>query len=685
MHPLTQHPPRSRFLLSALVAASLLPPPRGCAQEASTAAPGEPAAPATESASPQRVIVTATRLPVARDQSPAAVTVIDAEEFSARQTDRVADALRSVPGLAVVQSGAPGQLTSVFTRGLKSEHTQVLLDGVRLNQGLAGLFNFADLTADNIARIEVQRGPQSTLYGPRALAGAIQLFTRRGDQLADTRRFGIDLSAEAGSFYTFRERVAVAGVLTNERSPTGAQDKNPVVAAASLPYRFDTLDYSLALSRLDTDNERPNSQYRNTAVLANLGFTPHGYDARPVGGSPPRFGLLVAYSLSDAGSPNTIFSPRPKDNLLSERQLYAPNLDWQATRAWHHRLVLAYDEERQVNDPNEDGFVGPTRALFTRYQLDYQNDLQITSWLTLTSGAYYEQFKAVQRRPAVLFGSTFLKDYTENAAGFAELSIAPRENVLLAVGGRHDWFNQFGDVWTYRVAGSYRVEQTATTFRSSVATGFSPPTPQDKIFGNNFGLKPERGFGYDAGFEQRLWNGRAQFGANYFHNDLSNVIGFDLAGNTFNLGSGRTRGVEAFAQAEPLRNFVLRASYTYLDAVNTSSGNFANQAAGARLPRRPRHEAFFSASYRWFDRLTTTLEAKIVNGREDVRFPPPDFQAQNFDIEGYTTLRFLAAYDINEHWRIYGRIENLTDEQYAEVFGYPALGRGFFGGVSARF
>lgn len=652
------------------------------AQEPSTAAPGEPA----EFLIPPRVVVTATRLPIASDQSPSAVTVIDAEEFSARQTDRVADALRSVPGLSVVQSGAPGQLTSVFTRGLKSEHTQVLLDGVRLNQGLAGLFNFADLTADNIARVEVQRGPQSTLYGPRALAGAIQLFTRRGDQLDPPRLATIDLSAEAGSFYTFRERVAVAGQLgagRQETNPAVGGDKGKTVTAATTPLdtpsRFGVFDYSLAASRLDTDNERPNSEYRNTALLGNVGFKPRALDGAL------RIGFLGAYSVSDTGNPGTTFDPRPRDNLLTERQLFSPNLDWQATRAWHHRLVLAYDEERQVNDPNEDGFVGPTRALFTRYQLDYQNDLQITSWLTLTSGAYYEQFKAAQRRPAVLFGPTFLKDYTENVSGFAELSIAPRNNILLVVGGRYDWFNQFGDVWTYRVAGSYRVEQTGTAFRSSVATGFSPPTPQDKIFGNNFGLEPEHGFGYDVGFEQRLWNGRVQFGANYFHNDLSNVIGFDLTGNTFNLGSGRTRGVEAFAQAEPLRNFVLRATYTYLDAVNTSSGNFANQASGARLPRRPRHEAFFSASYRWFDRLTTTLEAKVVNGREDVRFPPPDFQAQNFDIEGYTTLRFLLAYEINADWRIYGRIENLTDEQYAEVFGYPALGRGFFGGVSARF
>lgn len=121
----------------------------------------------------EEIVVSATRLPILQDLSPATISVVSAEEIEQRQTRRVADALRQVPGLSVVQTGAPGQLTSVFTRGLRSEHTQVLLDGIPVNQGLQGAFNFADLAVDNIERIEVVRGPQSTLYGPRALAGVI--------------------------------------------------------------------------------------------------------------------------------------------------------------------------------------------------------------------------------------------------------------------------------------------------------------------------------------------------------------------------------------------------------------------------------------------------------------------------------------------------------------------------------
>src|SRR5882757_4639746 len=110
------------------------------------------------------LVVTATRLEIPESESPAAATVLETPKLEERQINRVADALRDVPGLDVVQTGAPGQLTSVFTRGLNSNDTQVLVDGIPLNQGLAGLYDFANLTTTGLQRIEVQLGPLSTLY-----------------------------------------------------------------------------------------------------------------------------------------------------------------------------------------------------------------------------------------------------------------------------------------------------------------------------------------------------------------------------------------------------------------------------------------------------------------------------------------------------------------------------------------
>src|SRR5437870_12810869 len=463
------------------------------------------------------VVVSATRFDIPLDQSPATVSVITSEDLEQKQIERVSDALREVPGLSVVQTGTPGQLTSVFMRGLPSQDMQVLLDGIPINQGLAGQFDFANLTTDNVERIEIARGPQSTIYGPRALAGVVQIFTKQG-----TGPPGFTVSEEGGSYDTFRETLASDG-------------------------KIGQFDYSIGASRLDTDNARPNNQYRNTAAIADLGLSLT---------EQLRAGSLFTYSLSDIGLPNTIFNPKPLDNSSTERWLIRPHADWKATDWWEHKLIFDYDHERQLNDPNQDGpfGVGPTRALFRRMQLDYQNDLRPASWLTLTSGFFYSHLIAVQERPFVsqLFGTqaTFVSDETKEIAGFLQATLTPVHNLIFVAGGRIDHFNQFGDVWTYRIANSYKIDKTDTTLHSSVATGFSPPSSQDKIFRFNPGtgplepLQPEKDFGWDVGFEQRLWEKRVTVGATYFHNDLSNLIGFSGLFETLNLGAAETQGVE---------------------------------------------------------------------------------------------------------------------------------------------
>jgi vitamin B12 transporter len=604
-------------------------------------APGQDAISGAET---QEIVVSATRLAIPEEDAPASVTVLTDDDFEIHQSERAADALRAVPGLSVVQTGTAGQLTSVFTRGLRSEHTQVLLDGIPINQGLQGAFNFADLTLDNIARIEVVRGPQSTIYGPRALAGVIQLFTREGSETPETT-----ISAEGGSYDSYRAGIETSG-------------------------RIGQFDYSLGGSRFETDNARPNNQYRLWNFLGNVGWRPN---------ETFRLSSLFAYSLADTGNPNTIFAPKPVDNFLTERWLIAPHLDWKPSEEWEHKLIVSYDEERQVNDPNQDDFVGPTRALFTRLTIDYQNNFRPWKWLTLTSGFFYSEVDAGQERPFISqdFGPqpTFLSDRTEERAVYLQASLRPLPELNLVAGGRYDHFNQFGGIWTYRVAASYTIRPTDTTLHASVATGFSPPSSQDKIFGNNFGLEPEKDLGWEISLEQRLWENRVRIGATYFHNDLSNLIGFNGLFDTLNLGAARTQGVEAEVEVRPLRDLVFSASYTWLEAENISSADIT-QPPGARLPRRPRNEFYISGSYLWWGKLRTTLEAKWVNAREELNFGGP-----NFDIEDYSFANFAAEYLVSPHLSFYGRIDNLTNEHYAEVFGFPALGRAAYGGVKISF
>jgi vitamin B12 transporter len=176
-----------------------------------------------------------------------------------------------------------------------------------------------------------------------------------------------------------------------------------------------------------------------------------------------------------------------------------------------------------------------------------------------------------------------------------------------------------------------------------------------------------------------LWNKRVTIGATYFHNDLSNLIGITGLFETLNLGSAQTQGIETELRATPIDDLTLLATYTYLDAEKTSAADI-NQLKGARLPRRPRNEVYASASYLWCKKLRTTVEAKWVNAREELNFGGP-----NFDIEDYSFVNFAAEYEINPHLSVFGRIDNLTNEHYSEVFGFPALGRAAYGGLKLRF
>jgi vitamin B12 transporter len=641
------------FVLASLIGAAI--PVR--AQTTTSVSPNGDQLPEAEA-----VIVSATRFDIPLDQSPASVSVIDSQDLDHKQIERVSDALREVPGLNVVQTGTPGQLTSVFMRGLPSQDMQVLLDGIPINQGLAGQFDFANLTTDNIDRIEVARGPQSTIYGPRALAGVVQIFTKQGNGPP-----GITVSEEGGTYDTFRETIASDG-------------------------KIGDFDYSLGASRLDTDNARPNNAYRNTSILTDVGWSLN--DQARIGG-------LFAYSESETGNPNSVFAFRPIDHFLTERWFIAPHLDLQVTDWWQHRLIIDHDNERQVNNPNQDGFVGPTRALFQRTTIDYQNDLHAASWFTLTSGFFYNRVDSGEERPFIsqLFGPQpiFISDFTTDIAGFVEAT-ANIENLILVAGGRIDSFNDFGDVWTYRVAGSYKIDKTDTTLHASVATGFSPPSSQDKIFRFNPNpsqplppLQPEKDFGWDVGFEQRLWDRRVTIGGTYFHNDLSNVIGFNGLFETLNLGAAETQGVETELRATPITDLVLTASYTYLEAEKTDNADIS-QPQGSRLPRRPRNEIYVSGSYLWWHRLRTTIEAKWVNAREEINFGGP-----NFDVEDYNFVNIAAEYEINPHISLFGRVDNLTGEHYSEVHelvfvgpkalnsGFPALGTALYGGMKLRF
>ena len=267
-------------------------------------------------------------------------------------------------------------------------------------------------------------------------------------------------------------------------------------------------------------------------------------------------------------------------------------------------------------------------------QIDYQNDLRPTSWLTLTSGFFYSRVNAGQERPFV-FASIWAaadvheRSHSRKRPGFCKPPTTI-DNLIFVAGGRLDHFNQFGDVWTYRFASSYKIDKTNTTLHSSVATGFSPPSSQDKIFGNNFGLQPEKDLGWDVGVEQTAL-GKSSHG----RRDLfsQRLVERDRVQRAFQNAQPRRRanaGIgSGIARAADRRSRFHRELHLSWTPKKLRLRDIS-QLQGARLPRRPRNEVYVSASYLWWKKLRTTAEAKFVNAREELNFGGP-----NFDIEDY--------------------------------------------------
>ena len=592
------------------------------------------------------IVVTANRTETPVSKTGASVTVISRKQIEEQQLQNVAQALAEVPGVAVAQNGTPGQVTGLFVRGTKSESTQIIVDGRRIPFNLAGSFNLESLTLDNVERIEVVRGPLSSVQGGPAIGGVVNIITRSGQGL-DKPEFTAGF--EAGSYQTFHEVASARG--------------------ASGPF-----DYSVQAARLDTDNARTNNQYR----LSNI-TTKEGYRIN----DQLYADLLFIYNLSDAGSPNTAQDPELLASLLRETWLISPGLDYKTTEWWEQKVYYSHSQQRQVASDFKQSFglnYGQNnRVQVDTDQVDYQSTFQIaqpwklTGGFSMTDARYYRKIDVPNEFnfPATPGGTTDIDNNLTNTATFIESQweIVPDLNFNASL--RYDHESDYGNYITWRTGSSYRVPTVKTLLHASYGTAFSPPTPQDTAltFGGNPDLTPERSKGFDAGIEQPFWDNRVKASGTYFHNDISNLIIYDGNFTLQNIGLARTEGGEFGLSFSPVTQLTFQGNYTYLEAWDLSN----NQ----RLARRPRNQTSFTVIGKPHPDVTISLGALWAVDREDGFTPTP--------IEDYFVMRLAASWKVCAHLNVFARIENMLNEQYQEVRGYPALGRALYGGFKLTY
>ncbi|HEX9733584.1 MAG TPA: TonB-dependent receptor [Thermoanaerobaculia bacterium] len=577
------------------------------------------------------ITVTAERRERPLEAVGSSVTVITAEEIEARRAVTLADLLRTVPGVEVVRSGGSGQVTSVFLRGGNSSHTLVLVDQVRVNGATTGAFDFADLTADMVERIEIVRGPQSTLYGSEAMAGVIAITTRRGRGDGP----GVHGAAEAGGQDHRRLRLGLQGATPE-------------------------LDYSVAASRLETDAVSAASRgteddpHENTSAAARLGFGFAGDG---------RVDVSLRAFQGDVAVDGFDFVTGPVDALDRVQERDAVTGSVQATKTFgrvRQTFVLGlHDDELTGRDPVDvfSNFAIDSRAA----ELTAQSDVTVSEADVLTLGYSYE------RREGASAGN--FDETVDFQSLFVQNAFSWRERFFLTAGARHDDHSDFGGETTFRVASAWKLG-AATRLHGSFGTGFKAPTLVDLFFPffGNPELAPETSQGADLGVERRFGED-VTLDVTWFTTRFDDLIVFDFVTSLpQNVAEATAEGVEVALDVRPSPRFQVAASYTLTDT--------EDRTTGLQLARRPQHRGvvslFFEPAGPW--RAQATLIAVADRIDSDGRV-----------LDDYERVDVTVQYRVNEHLEPYLRVENLFDEDYEEVGGFATTGALAVVGLGVRF
>jgi len=623
-----------------------------------------------------QIVVSATTIPTSADQIASSITVITGKDLERDHISTVPDALRAVPGLNVVQTGAAGGQTAVFMRGTNSNHVKVLIDGVDVSDPTTpnGAFDFAHLLTGDVERIEILRGPQSGLYGSDAIGGVISITTKKGEGPPK-----VSTSIEAGSFGTFNQTARLSGSqgrfnysfnVLHLRSTDSFVTPPELLAPGEKRNKdsYDNRTYSTKLGVDLTDNLSANfvGRYSDARKL----FTGDDFLNFPIPAPEAFRDVSVTHNAFTRGEIVwSLFDDKLKNYFGTN---YTNNWTWN-------------------NDPNPDSFLPfgtvapPNKNVGEKTKYDWRGEMRFLPGQTLVMGLEKEMQKLRTDSTLDAAGVPFQTiEHKTNKAGWVELQSQFFERFFVVSNGRYDDDESFGPHRTWRVAPAFLVPVTETKLKGTYGTGFKAPT-LNELFVNNPGigqianpnLKPEISRGYDYGFEQPLFNDRVRFGATYYRNRITDLITtqFNPATFTFvymNIGQAETHGYEAFAAAKLTDQWSIRGDYTYTGTRDLSTD--------LGLLRRPAHKYSATTILTPLDGLSLSSTLVHVSSWVDVNRDTAVF-IPRLDAKPYTTVNLAANYTVNEHLTVFAHADNLFNYQYQNPVGFERPGLGVFGGI----
>jgi len=601
------------------------------------------------------IVVTATRLPTPIDEVAGSILVVTSEDIEEKQARTVADALEGLPGIDIVNQGGPGKASSVLLRGGHARFTLVLIDGVEVNDpsNPERTFDFAHLAVDDIDRIEVLYGPQSTLYGSDAIGGVIQIFTRKG-----TGKPKVEVSAEAGTFNTGRAQAAVRGSAgRTSYSLSASTVRTDGISAAA-----------------ESDGNTEKDGYENRTLSGHLGFeTAAGFylalDARSIDAASD----LDYYGGPGGDDPN--YTGDAEQMLLSGQATFFLTDNWEANL----KLSANTHDRHDLNEPDPDRpFTMELTYKGTTRKAELVNNIYAGSRSVVTVGLDTEEETGESTYFSDEFGayaSTLEKESATIDGIFLQEQYTADSGLSLTLGARRDDHSRFGEENTWRAGFSAPVTRRVR-FRAVYGTGFRAPSI-DQLFNPEYGnadLEAETSRGWDAGLEWTTGTG-VSARLSWYLTEYDNLIAwFDADGDPTTWDDGSYENVSQ-AKTEGLDlAFDTRIGSASLGL--TGSFLHTEDDQGEQLLRRP--------ETRWGARLglvptgktTLELDARYVGERRDWG---------DVTLDSYTLVNLAGTLDISDTVQLQGRVENLTDEEYEQADGYGTPGRAGYVGIKAEF
>jgi vitamin B12 transporter len=616
---------------------------------------------ANETSTLKEVVVTANRVDVPLQDVTSSSTVITLTDLEQKQVGTVLDAIQSVPGVDIAQTGQPGETASVYIRGTNPEHTLVLFDGIPLNDpiGAPGSYDYLDgLSLDDVKQIEVIRGPQSTLWGSNAIGGVINIIPQSGPS-----PLGGSVLVEGGSY----------GISHEAASAHGGDNGGYFNVDVS---HFNTSGFpALEAQYGGTVNNGDDNNTASLGVGSNLT-------------SNLQENILVRYSQSntsiDADNENFVLGDDPDYFALQKQFMAASRTDWKLLDgSWEQILIASFaDDNRLFN-----GVSNPYNTYFEQgnfdgqtAQINWQNNIRLAKEETVVVGIQGQQQWAISNDTngySDVTGSAFTSIVPETtvqtASAFIESQTSIEDNFFFNLGGRWDDHSQYGVHTTYQAGLAYVVPDLNTKFKANYGTGFLAPSLY-QLYAPTYGnasLLPETSVGYDIGFEQPIGKDLT-VGASYFDNDLTNLIQFV---NTYsNVGQARSYGVESFVEFKGVKSLDIKGNYTY--------DNAQDLIANAPLLRRPQNKANGDVDYQ-LDAAGLGASLIYVGNSYDMNYVTGF--GNTVQLASYFLVNLRASYQVNSQVKLFARVDNLFNQYYEEAFGYTTPGLSVYGGTKVSF